>query len=37
MEVRDFMEIQKLCAVHLRICEYLDCNIGDIVDVVKED
>ena len=35
MEVRDFMEIQKLCAVHLRICEYLDCDIGTICEVVR--
>jgi DNA-binding Xre family transcriptional regulator len=24
-------------SVLLRICEYLDCNIGDICDVVKMD
>ena len=24
-------------SVLLRICEYLDCNIGDICDAVKED
>ena len=24
-------------SVLLRICEYLDCNIGDICDVVKTD
>ena len=24
-------------SVLLRICEYLDCNIGDIVDAVKPD
>lgn len=24
-------------SVLLRICEYLDCNIGDICDVVKAD
>ena len=29
------MEIQKLCAVHLRICEYLDCDIGTICEVVR--
>ena len=23
-------------SILLRICEYLDCNIGDICDVVKE-
>ena len=24
-------------SVLLRICEYLDCNIGDICDAVKDD
>lgn len=24
-------------SVLLRICEYLDCNIGDICDAVRED
>ena len=24
-------------SVLLRICEYLDCNIGDICDVVKDE
>lgn len=24
-------------SILLRICEYLDCNIGDICDAIKED
>lgn len=24
-------------SILIRICEYLDCNIGDICDVVKEE
>ena len=24
-------------SVLLRICDYLDCNIGDIIDVYRED